>query len=352
MSNPARYPEVVVSGGPRELGRQIGEALRETIREFAAIALDRVNLSMKVSRENALRHAEECVVRATDYSADMVEELRGIAEATGLSLAEVMLLQIRNQLKPDAAGGCTSISLARVEGVGRVAAQNWDNDPLLDRFTVVLTRRPTGKPAFTTLTQAGLIAYIGVSETGIGVCLNSLPAPSRRDGVPHYFTVREMFEGRSLDDAVRAVERAERAIPANILLTTPEGPADLEVTIDEVCVLRDAACVTHANHCLHPRLTAINGQFGELIQSHSRQTRIDELWASARTQPVTLETVQSMLRDRVGAPRSICRDANEDPGTGYWSTVFSVILEGETGRMHVTRGTPCQRAYEVYEPRW
>lgn len=352
MSTPSRYPELVVSGTPRAMGRQIGEALGETIREFVAIALERVNLSMKVSRDNAYRLANDCIRRAEAYSPDFVEELRGMAEGAKLTLADVMLLQVRNQLKPDEAGGCTSLSLANVAGVGRVVAQNWDNDPLLDRFTVVLTRKPPGNPAFTTLTQAGLIAYIGVSEAGIGLCLNSLPAPSRRDGVPHYFTVREMFAGRSLDDVVRAVERAERAIPANIMLTTPEGPADLEVTIDEVCVLRDPVCVTHANHCLHPRLAAINAQFGELIQSHSRQARIDELWNAVRGQPVTLETVKSMLRDRQGAPRSICREANDDPGTGYWSTVFSVILEGETGRMHVTRGTPSGRDYELYEPRW
>jgi isopenicillin-N N-acyltransferase-like protein len=352
MSNPSRYPELVVSGNPREIGQQIGEALRETIRDFAAIALDRVNLSMTVSRENAIRHAEECIARAEGYAPHMVDELRGMAEAAGLSLAEVMLLQIRNQLKPDAAGGCTSISLANVAGVGRVAAQNWDNDPLLDRFTVVLTRKPTGKPAFTTLTQAGLIAYIGVSEAGFGLCLNSLPAPSRRDGVPHYFTVRGIFEARSLEAVIHAVERAERAIPANILLTTPEGPADLEVTIDEVCVLRDPACVTHANHCLHPRLATINTQFGELIQSHSRQARIDELWTQARTGPVTLDTVKAMLGDRQGAPRSICRDPNDDAGTGYWSTVFSVIMEGETGRMHITRGQPNHHNYELYEPGW
>jgi hypothetical protein len=64
------------------------------------------------------------------------------------------------------------------------------------------------------VTQAGLIAYIGFNDAGIGLCLNSLPAPSRPLGVPHYFTVREMFEASSLADVVHAVERAERAIPA------------------------------------------------------------------------------------------------------------------------------------------
>ena len=80
MSTPSRYPELVVSGAPREMGRQIGEALGETIREFVAIALERVNLSMKVSRDDADRLANDCISRAEAYSPDSVDELRGMAE--------------------------------------------------------------------------------------------------------------------------------------------------------------------------------------------------------------------------------------------------------------------------------
>ncbi|MDX1968925.1 MAG: C45 family peptidase [Planctomycetaceae bacterium] len=348
MTTARRYAEITVSGAPRELGRQLGEAAGEWIREFCAIALERVNVTVAVSRQSACRVAAASIPYAERYSPDLVEELRGTAEAARVTLEDLMLLQVRNQLKPDAAGGCTSFSLAGSARVGRIAAQNWDNDPELDRFTIVLTRRPLGKPAFTTVTQAGLIAYIGFSEAGMGVCLNSLPAPSRTRGVPHYFTVREIYEARTLDAAVHAVRRAERAIPANIMLTTPQGPADLEVTIDDVHVLTDPRCVTHANHCKHPDLAQINGEFSELIQSHARQRRIDELLAAVDTSSEPVAALQTILRDHHAHPRSICRHANTDPGTGFWQTVFSAIIEPEAGRMHLTRGTPCDRAYEVY----
>ena len=42
-----RYRQIEVSGPPRELGRQIGEAAREEIRGFAAIALERVNKTVR-----------------------------------------------------------------------------------------------------------------------------------------------------------------------------------------------------------------------------------------------------------------------------------------------------------------
>ncbi len=367
MTSPPRYPEITVTGTPREMGRQIGEATRELIRGFCEVALQRVNRTMRVSRESALRVANESISRAEKYSADMVEELRGTAEGAGVTLADLMLLQVRNQLKPDETGGCTSFSLGSVSGLGRVVAQNWDNDPFLDQFTVVLTRHPVGKPALTTVTQAGLIAYIGFNSAGIGLCLNTLPAPSRPLGVPHYFTVRGIFEADSLDGAVSAINRADqRAIPANIMLTTPQGPANLEVTMDEVYVLRDSTeqpgcsaaagllhgdcrgIVTHANHARHPDVVAMTAGFPELIQSQPRQARIDHLLEKPHGTDWSLSQLQAALRDHDAHPRSICRHPNDDPNTGFWETVFSVIIAPEAREMHVTRGTPCDRPYEVY----
>lgn len=346
MGNPhSRYPEFTAAGAPRELGRSIGEQLGEQIRAFCDVALQQVNRTMRVSRESAYRVVRNAIPLAEQYAPNMVEELRGTAEAARVSLDDIMLLQVRNQLQADDAG-CTSIS---VRGAQRsIVAQNWDNDPVLDPFTVVLTRHPLGKPALTTVTQAGLIAYIGFNDAGIGLCLNTLPAPSRTHGVPHYFTVRGIYESDSLDGAVHAVRRAARAIPANIMLTTPQGPADLEVTIDGVRVLADPAnCqVTHTNHCRHPDLVAINDQFPELIGSHSRQSRVDQVLSAGGDD---LARVQSALRDHDGHPRSICRHTNDDPAHGHWCTVFSAVIEPEARRMWLTRGTPCDHEYECYD---
>ena len=347
-----RYREIEVAGTPREMGRQIGEAAGDEVRGFSDVALSLVNKTLRVSKASAGQTAARALQDAERYAPDMVEELRGTAEGAGVSLDDLMLLQVRNQLHSDADAGCTSLSWA-ADGprqTSSLVAQNWDNDPDLQPFTIVLTRRPTGKPAVMNITQAGLIAYIGFNDAGIGVCLNTLPAPSRPNGVPHYFTVRGIYEADSLAGAVQAVRRAERAIPANIMLATPDGPADLEVTLDGVEILQDdsAGWVTHTNHCRHPRWLAFNEQFPELIQSHDRQRRIDGLLREGNRNP-DLEDVKRLLRDHDGYPRSICRHGNDDPKTGAWKTVFSVIIEPRARRMHISRGNPCQSPYETYQ---
>jgi len=346
MNKRTRYREINVSGPPRELGRQIGEAAREETRGFCEVALERVNKTVNVSRERAFDIARQSTEFAEKYRPDLVEELRGTAESAGVTLDELMLLQVRNQFTPEE-GGCTSFATQSSATVGPVVAQTWDNDPALDEFTIVLTRRPEGRPALMSCTQAGLISYMGFSETGIGACVNTLPAPSRAAGVPHYFTLRELFEADSLDMAVQSVRRAHRAIPANIMLATPDGPADLEVTIDEVHVLRqdDRGSITHTNHCVHPDLLPVNDEFPELIQSHARKRRIEGLVGSMSGE---IDALKSILSDHDGHPRSICRHANDDPVNGFWVTVFALIIEPSQRRMHVARGTPCNNQFETY----
>ena len=359
MTTPTRYPEIEVSGSPREMGRQIGEAAGEWIRDFAGIALDRVNKTVPISRKKALEMATASFRHVEAYSPDMLEELHGMAESSGIPPAELMLLQIRNQLQPDEDAGCTSFSAVTepspaspAVGDSSLVGQNWDNDPALDPMTIVLTRRPENKPALMNVTQAGLIGYIGLNDRGIGICMNTLPAPSRPLGVPFYFIVRGIYEADSLDGAVNAAGRAERAIAGNLMLATPQGPADLEITLDEVRVLTGdgSGLVTHTNHCLHPDLLAINDEFPELIESRPRKRRVDQLFSDLDSR-TDVESLKDVLRDHDNHPKSICRHENDHPQNGFWTTVFSIIMEADAGRVHVCRGNPCQRPYETYQLR-
>lgn len=350
MTTPTRYREIDVAGGPRELGRQIGEAAREEIRAFSEAVIAGVEAETGLTPREALQVAADAMPSVDRYAPHMLDEVGGMADGAGLSVQRIMLLQVRNQLAGHADAACTSFALPAQPalGLGPVVGQNWDNDPRLDRFTIVLRRRPQGRPATMTVGAAGLIAYIGLNEGAIGACLNTLPAPQRRSGVPHYFTLRGIYEASSLDDAVAAVSRAQRVMPANIMLSTPQGPADLEVTVDDVHVLRDAlpnGAVTHTNHCLHPDLVAINATRAELAQSGARKRRIDEILLDDET---SVDALKSSLRDHDAHPRSICRHVNDDPDSGIWQTVFSVIIEPRERRMHISRGTPCDNPYETY----
>ncbi len=197
--NPHRYRHIEVSGSHFEIGRQIGDSLKEELQGFVATSWDRIAQTLKLQRRTILNVIQQSTQFVKDWAPDLLEELSGAAQSSGISFDDLMFLQIRNQLTAEMDSGCTSFSLRKDQRQISLIGQNWDNDPALDPFTVVLTRRPSKQQTrLMTVTQAGLIAYIGMSEAGVAACLNSLPAPSRAVGVPHYFTLRRVFEGRSL----------------------------------------------------------------------------------------------------------------------------------------------------------
>ncbi len=360
-----RFPEFTTTGDPTRIGSEIGEHFRGTIRDMSEIVLERFNHGNPnpITREQADDVAAAAVPFAESYLPDAVKELRATSQAANIPFERVMLINVRSMLSAPAQNGlegCTSVMVgegATEDGVG-MAGQNWDNDPAMDPFSAVITRKPTGKPAFMSWCQPGVIAYMGFSETGFGVCMNALNGPSRRDGVGWYFLVRSIYEQNSLDQVVSKIGSARRAITANAALITPEGPADLEITLDSVHVIKsdEAESLVHTNHCVHEAHEINNEKYPDAIygQSFERKSRAEKLLSEKSTgEPgkVSLDDIKSILSDREGYPTSINRYPNDDPSTGWQRSVISMIVQPDAGQMHVTRGNPGDNPYELYELR-
>lgn len=372
-----RFPEFVTAGSPEQMGHAIGEQFRDTIHEMSNVLLERFNRSAAnpISVQEAESVAAAAVPYAEAYLPDAVTELRATAEAARISFEKIMLINVRSMLSAppeafemsaahgsDVSGskdGCTAVMVgAGASGSGSgIAGQNWDNDPAMDPFSVVITRKPTGKPAFMSWCQAGVIAYMGFSDAGFGVCMNALNGPSRRSGVGWYFLVRFIYQARSLDEIVNKIGSARRAMTANAAMITPEGPADLEITLDSVKLLRagESETLVHTNHCVHESLVSYNEQHADAIygQSFERKDRAEELLSqitgAAASKQVSVDDVKAILSDRQGYPTSINRYPNDDPATGWQRSVVSIVVEPDAGRMHVSRGNPGDNPYEQYD---
>ena len=342
-----RYRVVEARGSYHEMGCQIGEEARDEIQGFCDIALQRINKTVTVNSEQAIRIARDSLRAVEKYAEHLVEEMQGMSEASGVPLDDLMLLQIRNQFVEGMDFGCTSVSLKTDETVypNGLLAQNWDNDPAFDPFTLVIIRRPVNAPDMIHVSQAGLIAYLGVNDTGLGVCLNALAAPTSQRGVPLYFILRRVYESRSLEEALRVVRDSPHAIPVHMMMMSPEGPTSIEITVDNIQVLQ-SSLLTHTNHCIHPDLMHINQDFPEMIDSGSRLHRIQSL--TTDMPECSMETIQHWLRDHDNYPRSICRHANDDLTHGFFETVFSLIIDVASQTIHLSRGTPCNNPYESY----
>ena len=173
----SRFPELTVAGTPINMGRQIGEHFRSQIVELSDLVLDRFNkgTTQQISGERAKEVARRSFARVEEMFPGPLDELRGTAESSGVSLDRLMVLNARNMLG-DTSEGCTSImvgSRASESGKG-FAGQNWDNDPAMGPLSAVITRKGESFNSFTSWMQPGIIAYMGFNSAGIGICMNAL----------------------------------------------------------------------------------------------------------------------------------------------------------------------------------
>src|SRR5438093_5711440 len=308
------WPMVFASGGPRERGRAYGSQAASRIHRSIEI-YDEVFRSYAELEWKSVRDRAGAFVEAIDaYDHQLLPELEGVAEGAAVDAEDVLALNLRTEVMFGfRVRECTAVC-ARPEATANdhvLLAQNWDWKPAVAETCVVLVEAPTGRPAFATFVEAGLLAKCGMNEAGIGLATNALESSRDRGrpGVPYHAVLRKVLTSGSFEAAISAVTHADRSSSANYLIAHRDGRAvDVEATPDETLVL-EGAVLAHANHFLwRDRPFKDLGRL-EGADSLRRQDRAEGAMTSADGARTT-EQIKEALRDHDGLPDSICGHAD------------------------------------------
>lgn len=353
---PACFLEVRLDAdGGFERGFAYGRAARRQIRVSAATYRRLFRDFAGVSWESARRMGEGFAEAVRRFDPDLLAEMEGIAEGSGLELSEILALNARSEIaltSPEGKGGCTAFAAfgRATRGAATLLCQNWDWWPSQRDAVVLLRVRRPGRPEVTTLTEAGIVGKIGFNAEGLGVCLNAIFTPEvRADGVPLHVVLRALLEAGSLDDAVATVARSRLASAANILLAQHgHGALDVEATPSglEVLAPRDDV-LAHTNH-LCGAWPGTDRDLGplRLPDTQPRLARVEALLRERRGE-LDVCSAHDVLCDHEGGPSSICRhgDACGDARGLGLETVLSVVMDLGQRRFSVTEGPPCGRRF-------
>ncbi len=364
----AAFPFVEVRGAPRERGRQLGEACREQVRGYpealrrvlgAEAGLRAVNLDAGPHGPDpgTLESRALTFLPAIEaFAPHLVEEIRGIADGAGVPFATALLVNVRAEVAgvtAAAAGtggaieGCTAFAAGRgATAAGDVLlGQNQDQAPDMEPFGVVVRVRPDGGPPALMASFGGLVGYPGLNGAGVAHFQNALANGVWRHGLPHYPLKRVLLEQDSLAGCLEVFDRARLTSCGNYVLADRSGhPVDVESTPDGYEVLdSERDVVVHTNHFRSPRFVPAERLLASLPDSASRGERMRSLLLAEHGR-ITLETVKRCLRDHDGTAGAICRHDPQRP----MKTIASIIAEPDAGRLHVTRGNPCEGEYTTY----
>jgi isopenicillin-N N-acyltransferase-like protein len=230
--------------------------------------------------------------------------------------------------------------------------QNWDWYTAVEPQPVLLHIRQPGRPDILTLTEAGQVAKIGLNGAGLGVGLNFLGHAQRGEGLPVHIILRQMLGCASLGEAIHAALGVPRGGAANIPLAHAEGEIlDLELTATDADFLYgDAGWLVHANHYESLRLRSGDTGLPTSMSTLARAARARRLLRTAVAQGhVSVETLQSILRDHAYGAYAICRHADaSEPALDRSATRASVIMDLSARTLHLAPGQPCCEEYRTF----
>lgn len=173
------FPFYRFAGTHREIGRQFGEATAEVVRRHRDLALTRLDARSGVTPGQALVVAMRYQPWVVKYAPFLDEEIQGLAEGAGLSLAEAYLLQLRAELayppgpqsRAENGDECTTFALlpeATADG-SPLIGQNADLPAFYSEIGVIVEIVADDAPRVLMLTPAGQVSYIGINDQGLGI---------------------------------------------------------------------------------------------------------------------------------------------------------------------------------------
>ncbi len=208
---PSRFAVLEISGTPRQRGRVHGEGLRPLIAERDRCWRQEIETRTKISADDFI----EDFLQRTNFTPaierwtpDLHEEVKGIAEGSGLSYRAILAAQFMDEewwFQRQYRNHCSSFGAAARDGHPVLVGQTMDLPNWMDGFQTLLLIRGAqpGLDAYV-VTAAGMIALTGMNSRGLGVSVNTLmQLNSSADGLPVAFITRRLIETPVLGEAVR-----------------------------------------------------------------------------------------------------------------------------------------------------
>lgn len=347
----------------RGRGRQHGEQAREAVIRSRDLYAEYFGAALGLPWKRVTALAELWIPSTAQAAPELLEEMKGIAEAAGLELPEVVALNGRGEIVYDATfaamdqepDGCTSFSLAAsASGTGHTyAGQNWDWYSSTEQTLAAVRIVQHGKPTVIMQTEAGQIGRQGANSAGLALNANGLGGrfdPSI--GVLQSVLRRLVLESPTIYDAVRVPFAHRQHIAANLLLTFRDGfSIDLETTPQtHRWRYADDGILTHSNHYQLEVPDAIAADYRPFSpDSVYRDRLLHEYLATAQVREGdTLEGIKTALSSTFGAPYGVASIGRAAvPGQAFSRTIASSIVDLTTGDYHFALGLPTPDDYAL-----
>lgn len=334
------FPIVHLEGSPFDRGRRHGARFRHEI----ATALEALRRAYGPAAYAAAGDRAQAawpliVSRAPDIGA----ELQGIAEGCGAALTDILLRVGFEFFDAAPAAGCTAIACRGRQGA--IVAQNWDAPPGVGQELALFIHSGARGFEQAVIASVGGLAWVGCNRHGLALLNTDLMLHSRAPGLPSQVVRRIVLGARRVEDALAVLGALPHMAGRFYLLGDAAGAiAGVEVSAARgLRVTRGPGPILHTNHALHPDIVEDEDEDTLMKTYPSSRHRLGVLQRIA-ADVSSADHVMTALKDRDGAPDSICKSRSDAEAT---ETTFSIVVECGRGGLQVCPGSPAEHAYSA-----
>jgi isopenicillin-N N-acyltransferase-like protein len=203
-------------GSRREVGRAVGEQAREQVQRAVAYFQDSFEWWAGMTFDEARGRAAALMTHASSVLPDPIEELRGIGEAAGVRLDDMVVLNCGEELSCSVAlvaERCTSLAMAAPGRTVVAHNEDWSESDIENMVLVRLTY-PDGTTVLS-ITAAGYLPVTGINSHGIATGANTVYGTDERSGIPNSFISHWALEARTPEEQQRRSVTPGRSRGAN-----------------------------------------------------------------------------------------------------------------------------------------
>jgi len=364
---------IELNGMPRERGRHYGQFASSQIAKI--VKLWRAELGSysadsackKSINPDAYLHEflsqTNHLAALTQWVPELLEELKGIAEGADQPFENICGLQLLDEEwmfgmsrnLSQSADKCTAFAVSNQANNISYAGQNMDVGSWVDNKQVLLRVMPRGgAPEALIFSIAGNTGLNGLNAQGLGVTCNTLAQLNySSDGLPVGAIVRCILSMQTIDEAEQFLRLVPHASGQNYILSSGGDMRCFECSANRVVRYQPESGDERIFHTNHP---LVNDDLNDFLAPQKKRNantvaRLNSICTrlgdTAKT--FTLEDIKAALAAHDNPKHPVSRNTNNE-GSPIGYTAGSSIYElGDTPRLHLAAGPPCETAFEIFD---
>ena len=364
-----KFPCIRVSGAAASRGKQLGERTRQQI-EHSLDTYQQLFFLCDIAWTEAVDKARRYLKSTQQLSAAFIEELQGVATGSATDFDSLFALNCRTEILPAdfltrvlsndkhgqvaqptapmLANECTSFACS-ADAESSWLVQNWDWCGLQRQAMCVVDAQNDAGHRYLSVTEAGMLAKIGINSAGFAVTLNILRSENdgKSSGTPVHVLLRVLLDCQSVSQARELIAGLSFSSSSNVMVAdasgamasfelSPMGSRELEADNGSLC---------HTNHFLHEDLSASDvGRTGNQSTLNRLNCARSLICAS-----MTMDDIKAVLSDQSDGLASICRFPDTSvPRIAQIETVCSVIMNLSKRTLAVSSAQPSCSSFTHY----